>query len=128
MVRLRPERFQSRVAKKLHAHSLGPYKVFKQVGPNAYVFDLPSDLRISSMFNVEDLVPFHGPSSPFVNHFSDHQTRVTQFPQLTPPPPSLAHRREVIKDILDKHTVSMREGGYHKYLVKWKDRPETDCT
>lgn len=128
MVRLRPERFQPRVTKKLHACSSGPYEILNRVGPNAYVLNLPSDLGISSTFNVEDLVHFHGSSSPFVNPFSNPQTPVPQFPQPIPPPPPLAHRREVIEDILDEQTISTRQGGYQKYLVKWKDKPETDYT
>ena len=67
MVRVRPERFPQGIAKKLQARSTGPFKILKRLGPNAYVLDLPFDMGISSTFNVEDLVPFRGSSTPSAN-------------------------------------------------------------
>lgn len=128
MVRVLPERFQPGVAKKLLASSSRLYKVLKQVRPNAYMLNLPSDLGISSTFHVDHLISFHGPTSPLLDPFSNQQALLTQFPQPTPPPPPLAHRKEVIEGILDEYTISMRQGGYQKYLLKWKDTLETDCT
>lgn len=65
MVRLKPERFQAGVAKKLHAHSFGLFKILKRIGPDVYILNLPADLGISLTFNVEDLVPYHTIASPF---------------------------------------------------------------
>ena len=69
MIRLRPERFPPGTLKKLHVHSAGPFKVIKEIGSNAYVLDLPSNLGISSTFNISDLVeykePLMIPSKPF---------------------------------------------------------------
>ena len=43
MIRVRPERFPSGTVKKLQAHGVGPFRVLKCVGSNAYVVDLPDD-------------------------------------------------------------------------------------
>lgn len=122
MVRLRFERFYPGIANKLYACNFGPYKVLKWVKPNAYVLDLPLDLGISSTFNIEDLLPYHSPSTTFVNPFLDQQTPSTPFPQSISPLLLMAHRWEVVEDILDKQAFSIRQGSYQRYLVKWKDR------
>ena len=61
MIRLRPERFPPRIIKKLHAHEAEPFRVIEKVGPNAYVLDLPSDMGISSTFNIIDLLEYGEP-------------------------------------------------------------------
>ena len=58
MIWIQLEWFPSRTVKKLQAHNAEPFKVLKQMGPNAYVIDLPYDFGISSSFNIEDLVAY----------------------------------------------------------------------
>ena len=58
MIQIRSKRFPSETNRKLHAHSVRPFKVLQRVGPNAYVLDLPLDLGISSTFNIKDLVAY----------------------------------------------------------------------
>ena len=67
MVRLRPERYSPCTATKLHAHSVGPFRVLSHVGENAYVVDIPPSWRISSTFNVADLAAYLAlpPHQPF---------------------------------------------------------------
>uniref|UniRef100_A0A2N9IMT1 Reverse transcriptase zinc-binding domain-containing protein n=1 Tax=Fagus sylvatica TaxID=28930 RepID=A0A2N9IMT1_FAGSY len=43
MIRIKPERFPSGTVKKLQARSVGPFKVFKRIGSNAYIIELSSD-------------------------------------------------------------------------------------
>ena len=55
MAHIRPERFPKNSHKKLHARAMGPYQIIRQLGSNAYVLDLPDNVGISPIFNVEDL-------------------------------------------------------------------------
>jgi len=61
MIWIRLQQFPPRIVKKLNARSAGPYKILKKINLNAYVIDLPSDFRISSTFNISDLVTYKGP-------------------------------------------------------------------
>jgi len=61
IVRVRPERFPSGTLKKLHARHIGPYKVLRRFGSNAYELDILCDLGIHPVFNVEDLTLYHTP-------------------------------------------------------------------
>ena len=105
MIRLRPEWFPSRTMKKLHARSAGPYKVIKRIGSNAYVLELPSDLGISSTFNISDLVEYSAPaiipSEPFE---PDHSFESEPTPEC--PPPNLPVRTERIECILDDQAIT----------------------
>lgn len=74
MVCFRPKRYPPGVAGKLHERSSGPYKVLNKIRPNVYVLDIPTNLRINSTFNVEDLVPYHGHFTPDFEPFADPQT------------------------------------------------------
>ena len=59
MVRIKPGRLPQGAIRKLHARNTDPFKVLKRIGPNAYLLDLPSDMGISSIFNVEDLILYY---------------------------------------------------------------------
>lgn len=39
----------------------------------------------------------------------------------------LAKPQEIIEDILYDQVVSTHRGGYEKFLIKWKNRPMSDC-
>lgn len=41
--------------------------------------------------------------------------------------PIQSNSREAIKDILDDQIVSTQRGGYQNFLVKWKNKPVSDC-
>ena len=47
----------------------------------------------------------------------------------TPSPLNLPYtHRESIDFILDEQIVSTRDGGVHRFLVRWRGRPDSDCT
>ena len=56
IVRIRPERIPKMFSKKLYARVMGPYSIILKMGSNAYLLDLPNDMDISPIFNVEDLL------------------------------------------------------------------------
>ena len=119
LIRLRLERFPQGSFTKLHARRAGPFKVIKKIGPNAYIIDLPSDYNISPIFNIKDLTEFKG----LVDNIS-----APQAPPVAPTPrvPANTKPREEIVAILDHQFVSTRRGGYYKFLVKWKNRPQSE--
>jgi hypothetical protein len=45
---------------KLHHMRVGPFKILKRLGVNAYQLSLPGTLIISPVFNVEDLIAYLG--------------------------------------------------------------------
>ncbi|RVW78808.1 Transposon Ty3-I Gag-Pol polyprotein [Vitis vinifera] len=115
MVRLRPERFHPSTYQKLQAKKAGPFRVLKRLGENAYLLELPSNLHFSPIFNVEDLHIYHG-------HHNDISEQLDL--QL---PPTLSPRPE-IEYVLDDQLVSTRQGGYQKFLVKWRGKPHSENT
>jgi len=62
MVRVRPEKFPPGNIKKFHAKRTCPYKVLRRIGSNAYELDIPQDLGINPVFNVEDLTQYNAPN------------------------------------------------------------------
>ena len=64
MVRIRPERIPKTFSKKLYARAMGPYSIIRKMGSNAYLLDLPNDMDISPVFNIEDLLPYRGTFEP----------------------------------------------------------------
>lgn len=106
MVRIRPEQFPKGTYKKLHSNYVGLYKIVKKISSNAYVLELPSNMGISNVFNVEDLTMYPG-------HY-DHEDEDQAIVRLPPAP----HTKEDIDDVLDDQIVLTRGGGYQKYLVK----------
>jgi len=61
MVTVCPKRFPSGTLRKLHTRRMGQYRVLRRFGSNAYELDIPRDLEINPVFNVEDLTLYHTP-------------------------------------------------------------------
>ena len=64
MVHIRLERIPKTFSKKLYARAMGPYSIIHKMGSNAYLLNLPNDMDISHVFNVEDLLPYRGTFEP----------------------------------------------------------------
>jgi hypothetical protein len=115
MVCNRLECFPRGTVHKLHHRSAGPCKILSRLGPNAYHIELPPTLHISPIFNVEDLTLYTG-------HYEDNT-----LPDPILSVPKFVNPQDEIEVILDDQIVSTRQGGYQKFLVRWKNRLPSDC-
>ncbi|GKV21557.1 hypothetical protein SLEP1_g31527 [Rubroshorea leprosula] len=115
MVRIRPKRYRRRSNKKLHSRCAEPYKIIKKIISNAYVLDLLDDMGINNIFNIGDLTSYNG--------HDDNTSNITSADLPFSPP-----IKEEIEDVLDHGIVSTREGGYQRFLVKWKGCSLSNCT
>lgn len=75
IIQTRPKQYPLKTNKKLQTHSAYPFKVLQQVGPNAYVIDLPLDFDISSTFPIS-LCQFKLPFD--INHLDFVMSLVVQ--------------------------------------------------
>lgn len=72
MACIHPRQFTTWTTSNLHACRVGPFKIFKCVGPNLYVLDLLTYLGISPTFNITNLVTYHGSSEVTSEMFEPH--------------------------------------------------------
>ena len=102
---------------KVLPKKVGPCQILKKYGHNAYKIQLPTDIGISSIFNVCDLTQYKGYETQAV-----HEGSVTEDLQQLPKPAPLQ-----LEKILDTKIKKTRRRQYTQYLVKWKNRPVTEA-
>ena len=108
MVYLCHDRFPIGTYHKLKYKKIGPCKILKRINDNAYEVSLLDNLNISPVFNVADLHKFHGTIPEVVDGQKDEWLH--QLPHKKP---------DTIAKILDKQSMSTRQGQYNRYLVQW---------
>ena len=119
MVHLNKERLQKGVPTKLQMKRVGPCKILAKYGANAYKVDLPSDLGISPIFNVQDLVAYKGDSS---------QISLDVHEDLEPALAPTNNKLEVEKVLDSRLKKSTRHKVYMEHLIKWKGKPTSEAT
>jgi hypothetical protein len=58
LAHIRKERFPRGTYNKLKMKNIGPCRVMKKFGENAYEIELPDGIRISLIFNISYLYPY----------------------------------------------------------------------
>jgi hypothetical protein len=119
LAHLRKERFPRGTYNKLKMKKIGPCKIVKKFGANAYEIELPDGIVISPIFNISDLYPYRDEEA----GADSEQTEV----QWTKQMPVAA--KPQMESIIDKR-VSRRtkRKEYFEYLVKWKGHPVEDAS
>jgi hypothetical protein len=99
--------------------TIGPCRVLKKFGANAYEIELPDGIEISLIFNISNLYPYRAREA----STRDEQP-VIQWAKNIP-----VAEKSQMEFILDKR-VSKRtkEKQYFEYLVKWKNHPVEDAS
>jgi hypothetical protein len=119
LAHLRKERFPRGTYNKLKMKKIGPCKVLKKFGTNAYEIELPDGIIIYSIFNVSDFYPYKDEEVEAGNEQPEvHWTK--QMP---------VAKKPQMESILDKRVSKRtRRKEYFEYLVKWKGHPVKDAS
>jgi hypothetical protein len=119
LAHLRMERFPRGRYNKLKMKNIGPCKVLKKFGENAYEIELLDGIGISSIFNISDLYPYRVEE---VGEDSE-QTEVQWTKQI--PVAGKTHMESIIDKRVSKRT---RRKEYFEYLIKWKGHLVEDAS
>jgi hypothetical protein len=98
---------------------IGPCRVLKKIGANAYEIELPDGIEISLIFNISDLYPYKAGEV----GTGDEQLVIQWTKQMT------VVENPQMERILDKRVSKRtRRKQYFEYLVKWKNHPVEDAS
>ena len=98
---------------------IGPCRILKKFGENAYELELPEGIGISQIFNILDLYPYRD-----AGESTGTKEPVIQWQKQLP----VAHKPQM-ECILDKRVGRKTKiKQYFEYLVKWKNHLVEDAS
>jgi hypothetical protein len=98
---------------------IGPCRVLKKFGANAYEIELPDGIGISLILNISDLYPYKAEETG-----TGTKQLVVQWTKQM-----LVAEKLQMECILDKRVSKRtRRKQYFEYLVKWKNHPVEDAS
>ena len=111
---MRKDKFLRGTYNKLKMKKIGPCKVLKKFGVNAYEIELPDGIEIYLIFNVSDLYPYKAEEA----RTNDEQSKVQWQKQMP------VAEKPQMECILDKRIGKETRGKqYFEYLFKWNGHP-----
>ena len=115
MVRIRFKRIPKTFSKIFYSRATSPYYVVHKLRSNAYLLDLPNDMDISLVFNVDDLLSYRYTFEPSTSPSSMPAGEARICALIVP---SLQYFKEMVDIILNDEFVTSRDGGFRCFLVK----------
>ena len=98
---------------------IGPCKIVKKFGANAYEIELPDGIEISLILNISYLYPYRAKEAG-----TDSEKKEVQWTKQMP-----VAENPQMESILDKRvSKKTRRKEYFEYLVKWKGHPVEDAS
>lgn len=99
-----------------------PCEILDKYGSNAYKIDLPTDLSLSPIFNVSEMVAFRGQIPKEGDRVSNVHKSLSD---VSFPPPSIPQAEKVLDSRVYKKT---RHQVYMEHRINWKDKPLSEAT
>lgn len=123
MIHLKKERLPKEKYTKMLMKKIGPFKVLKRCGTNAYKIDLRSNVGLSPIFNVSNIYAYKGLIDDVCDAGQPNSSTANMMERL---PTQLRPEIECIVD--QRVSKKMRRKTYLEYLVKWRNQLSEDAT
>jgi hypothetical protein len=114
LAHLRKERFPRGTYNKLKLKKIGPCKILRKFGENAYEIELPEYVGISPILNIVDMYPYREDGTRGPEDEKEIQWKKKMH----------VAEKSQMEQIIDRQIGKKTERKtYFEYLVKWKGRP-----